>query len=76
MRTKITMLVNGKPRMKDAEVTRMRMYTVPKQRLTILKWKPSLNVKTNMMKMIRIATHDIGIKRDTQLWMHTYRRSS
>ena len=32
MRTKITMLVNGKPRMKESEVTRMKMYTMPKKR--------------------------------------------
>jgi hypothetical protein len=74
MRTKITMLVNGKPRMKESEVTRMRMYTMPKKRSTILKWKPSLNLKTNMMKMIKMATCDIRAMRDTQLWKHKYQR--
>jgi hypothetical protein len=75
-KTRIIIVVNGKPRMKESAVTAMRRYTMPKKRLTILKRKTSLNLKTNMMKMIKIATYDIRIKEDTQLWMHTYQRPS
>ena len=75
MRTKTTMPVNGKPQMFTMPKTRMNtMHTMPKKRLTILKCKSILNLKTNLTRMIRIATFDIGKIRNTRLWMHTYQR--
>ena len=75
MRTKITMPVNGKPQMYTMPKTRMNtMHTMPRKRRTILKWKSTLNLKTNLTRTIRIATCDIGKIRNAQLWMHTYQR--
>jgi hypothetical protein len=75
MRTKITMPINGKPRMYTMPKMRMHtMYTMQKKRLTMLKGKSILNLKTSLTRMIKIATCDIGRMRDTQLWMHTYQR--
>jgi hypothetical protein len=75
MRTKTTMPVNGKPQMYTMPRTRMNtMHTMPRKRRTILKVKSILNLKTNLMRMIKIGTCDIGKIRNTQLWMHTYQR--
>ena len=75
MRTKTTMPVNGKPPRYTMPKTRMNtMHTMPRKRRTILKWKSTLNLKTDLTRMIRIATCDIGKIRDTQLWTHTYQR--